>query len=39
MYRVYQLGGNASVTLYLLSPSSEKKVKCDNEYFINGHMF
>jgi hypothetical protein len=39
MYRVYQLGENASVTLNLLSLSPERKVKCYNEYFINWHAF
>jgi hypothetical protein len=38
MYQVYQLGGNASVTLNL-SLEPKRKVKCYNEYFINGHMF
>ena len=39
MYQVYQLVGNASVTLNLLSLSPERKMKCYNEYFINGHVF
>jgi hypothetical protein len=39
MYQVYQLGRNASVSLSLLSPSLERKMKCYNEYFINGHVF
>ena len=33
------MGKNASVTLSLLSPGLERKVKCYNEYFINGHVF
>jgi hypothetical protein len=28
MYQVYQLGGNASITLNLLSFGPERKVKC-----------
>jgi hypothetical protein len=39
MYEVYQLGGNASVTLSLLSLGAERKVKCYNRYFINEHVF
>jgi hypothetical protein len=39
MYQVYKLGGNASVTLSLLSLGLETKVKCYNRYFINGYMF
>ena len=39
MYRVYQLRGNANVTLNLLSLGPERKVKCYNMYFINGHVF
>jgi hypothetical protein len=33
------LGGNACVTLNLLSLDPERKVKCYNGYFINGHVF
>jgi hypothetical protein len=39
LYQVYQLGRNASVTLSLLSLGPERKVKCYNKYFINGHVF
>jgi hypothetical protein len=39
MYQVYQLRGNASVTFNLLSLDPERKVKCYNMYFINGHVF
>jgi hypothetical protein len=39
MYQVYKLEGNASITLFLLSLGPKTKVKCYNEYFINGHMF
>ena len=39
MYYVYQLEKNARVTLNLLSPGLERKVKCYNNYFINGHVF
>ena len=39
MYQVYQSEGNVSVTLYLLNLGPERKVKCYNEYFINGHVF
>jgi hypothetical protein len=30
---------NASVSLSLLSLGPERKVKCYNEYFINGYVF
>jgi len=30
---------NASVSLSLLSLSSERKVKCYNGYFVNGYVF
>jgi hypothetical protein len=33
------LGGNACVTLNLLSLDPERKVKCYNGYFINEHVF
>jgi hypothetical protein len=39
MYQIYQLVGNASVTLNLLSLGPERKMKCYNEYFINGMYF
>ena len=39
MYHVYQFGGNASVTLSLLSIDPKRNVKCYNWYFINGHVF
>ena len=39
MYQVYQLEKNPSVTLNLLSLGPERKVKCYNEYFINGYVF
>ena len=39
MYQVYQSGGNASVTLSLLSLSHKNKVKCYNGYFVNEHVF
>jgi len=39
MCKVYQIGKNASVSLSLLSLSSERKVKCYNEYFVNGYVF
>ena len=38
MYRVYQLGGNASDSLNLLCLGLERKVKCYNEYFINEYV-
>jgi hypothetical protein len=38
MYQVYQLEGNASVALNLLSLNFERKVKCYNWYFINGRV-
>ena len=39
IYHIYKLGGNANVTLSLLSLGPERKVKCYNRYFINGHVF
>jgi len=39
MYQVYQLRGNANVTLNLLSLDPERKVKCYNMYFVNRHVF
>ena len=33
------MGGNAIGILNLLYLSPERKVKCWNEYFINGHIF
>ena len=34
MYQFQQLGGNANVTLSLLSLGPKRNVKCYNEYFI-----
>jgi hypothetical protein len=39
LYEVYQLKGNTSVTLNLLSLDPKRKVKCYNKYFINRHVF
>ena len=39
MYQVYKLRENVVVTLSLLSLGCERKVKCYNEYFINGQVF
>jgi len=39
MYRVYQLRRDASDSLNLLFFGLERKVKCYNEYFINGFVF
>jgi len=39
MYQIYQLEGNVSVTLFLLSLGPERKVKCYNGHFINGYVF
>jgi hypothetical protein len=39
MYKVYQMGRTASVSLSLLSLSPERKVKCYNEYFVIGYVF
>jgi hypothetical protein len=39
MYKVYQLGMNDNATLFLLSLGPERKVKCYNEYFLNGYVF
>ena len=33
------MGGSVAISLSLLSPGSERKVKCYNEYFINGYVF
>ena len=33
------MGGSATISLSLLSPGPERKVKCYNEYFVNGYMF
>jgi hypothetical protein len=38
MYRVYQLGGNASDSLNLLCLGLERKVNCYNGYFINEYI-
>jgi hypothetical protein len=39
IYKVYQMGGSAAISLSLLSLGPERKVKCYNEYFVNGYMF
>jgi hypothetical protein len=39
IYQVYKLGRNVSATLSLLSLGLERKVKCNNGYFINGYVF
>jgi len=39
IYKVYQLGRNASATLSLLSLGLERKMKCYNEYFVNEYVF
>ena len=39
MYQDYQSRENVSVTFSLLSLGPKRKVKCHNEYFINGHVF
>jgi len=33
------MGGSATISLSLLSPGPERKVKCYNEYFFNGYVF
>jgi len=33
------MGGSAAISLSLLSLGHERKVKCYNEYFINGYVF
>jgi hypothetical protein len=38
-YKVYQIGRSAAKSLSSLSLGSERKVKCYNEYFINGYVF
>jgi len=39
MYKVYQMGKDASALLSLLSLGLERKMKCYNEYFIHGYVF
>jgi len=39
MFQVYQMRGNASGSLNLICLGPERKVKCYNEYFINGYTF
>ena len=39
MYHIYQLRGTAIGILNLLCLGPERKVKCYNEYFINGQIF
>ena len=33
------MGGSAAISLSLLSLDPERKVKCYNEYFVNGYVF
>ena len=33
------MGGSAAISLSLLSLGPERKVKCYNEYFVNGYVF
>jgi len=39
LYQIYQLEENASDSLNLLCLDPERKVKCYNEFFINGYVF
>ena len=39
MYYIYQLRRNVNVTLSLLNLGLERKMKCYNNYFFNGHVF
>jgi hypothetical protein len=39
IYKVYQTGRSAAISLSSLSPGPERKVKCYNEYFVNGYVF
>jgi hypothetical protein len=39
IYKVYQMGRSVSISLYSLSLSPERKVKCYNGYFVNGYVF
>jgi hypothetical protein len=39
IYKVYQIGGSAAISLSLLSLGPERKVKCYNRYFVNGYVF
>jgi hypothetical protein len=39
IYKVYQIGGSAAISLSLLSLGLERKVKCYNGYFVNGYVF
>jgi len=38
-YKVYQMRRNAAKSLSSLSLGPERKVKCYNEYFVNGYVF
>ena len=39
IYKVYQIGGSAAISLSLLSLGPERKVKCYNGYFVNGYVY
>jgi len=39
IYNVYQIGRSAAISLSSLSLGPERKVKCYNEYFVNGYVF
>jgi len=39
IYKVYQMGRSAAISLSLLSLGPERKVKCYNGYFVNGYVF
>jgi len=39
IYKVYQIGRSAAISLSSLSLGPERKVKCYNAYFVNGYVF
>jgi len=39
IYKVYQIGVSAAISLSLLSLGPERKVKSYNGYFVNGYVF
>jgi len=39
IYKVYQMGVSAAISLSLLSLGLERKVKCYNRYFVNEYIF
>jgi hypothetical protein len=39
IYKVYQMRRSVAISLSSLSLGLERKVKCYNEYFVNGYVF